>query len=760
MREESHELLLEFFSEEIPARMQKEAARQLEDKLASKLQEYKLSYTEIKTYVTPRRLAAIVTGLPIHSAASTERKRGPRSDGSRESLKGFVQKNIENNKKHASNVEVTIEQLKANNALVDIDGYWYFIAESPSKNTEELLSEIIQYILGNFHWPKSMRWSNKPFRWIRPLHNVLAVFNERPIALNLPDIYSEPYVWGHRVISAENSPGSESSRFSDRPQIKSFSDYKYQLEKNGVIISREERMKAIEEQIRSQLSGNSFHKQSLKLVPDPELLELVAGLVEFPHVLMGNIDPKFMDLPEELLISFMRNHQFYFSIRYNNERLAPYFLVVSNVPETRHVVIIQQGYERVLQARLSDAQFFYNQDLACTLEHHGEKLNQRLFHNRLGTMADKIERMQALAPTVWRSLEQVLLTEKLPEKAGLSLAALQRAIALCKADLATSVVNEFPELQGIMGSYYAATQQEHHDICTAIREHYSPKGLEDAVPSKPLSILLAITDQIDNLTGFFMAKLIPSGSRDPFALRRSALGLIRIIRDNHLSIELAEIINAAYEIFSQQFKSESKTEYASLPELMATLAEFFSDRLLAILKNENIPHKVAMAAVGRGVSNIATPDQQIKPCINVLLCFRLAEALRDLIATEIGEKLLSGYQRAANIVEIEQKKQKEKYSGNYETNLFKHEAERSLDRALKNAEKQMMNVNTQDQISVAEIKRQVDLLAGLQNPIDEFFKAVMVNDSDPQVRTNRLNLLAAISKSCSNIADLRHFIVD
>ncbi|UXN70416.1 glycine--tRNA ligase subunit beta [Devosia neptuniae] len=666
------ELLLELFSEEIPARFQRRAAEDLRKGVTNALVDAGLVYEGAKAFVTPRRLALTVTGLPARSPDTREEKKGPKVGAPQPAIDGFLR---------AAGL-ASIDQAKIESDPKKGDFYVAHISK-PGADAVDLLSAILPKILTDFPWAKSMRWGTGTFNWVRPLRAITATFgaeNEEPVVIPFAsnELNSGQTTFGHRFLAPEAI------------KVRRFDDYAAALERAKVVLDIDRR----KDIIKTDAEHLAF-AQGLTVIADEGLLEEVAGLVEWPVVMMGSFDPDFLKLPEEVIIATIRANQKCFCLRDANGKLAPNFIITANTIATDGGAVITAGNERVIRARLSDAAFFYQGDLALPLEHGLPKLEDTVFHAKLGTQFQRVERLVKLAGEI------ALQVGANPERA-------KRAAMLAKADLTAGMVGEFPELQGLMGRYYAAAQGEPADIATAIEMHYKPLGPTDKVPTEPTSIAVALADKLDLLTGFWAIDEKPTGSRDPFALRRAALGVIRIISENGLKFPL-------------------KVE----PDLLA----FFHDRLKVSLRDAGARHDLVDAVISADSNDILTITQR-------------AEALSTLLSSEDGKNLLAGYKRAANILAAEEKKDGKSYAGAVDQDILQSAEETALAFAV-----DAVHAAVSAHVAKGDYKGAMAELATLRGPVDAFFTAVLVNDADPAVRANRLNLLARLRDTMHLVAD-------
>lgn len=664
------ELLLELLSEEIPARMQKRAADDLSRLMAAGLKDAKLDFQSTHTYVTPRRLALFVDGLPETQPDMREEKKGPAVGAPEQAINGFLKSNG-----LASVDDCEVREVKGKPT-------YFVVIEKRGGDTADILPELMNGVFQKLPWPKSMKWGDGHGPWVRPLQGVLCVFDAKPVKdVAFGDQPAGNMTVGHRFLS----PGPIKD-------IKDFDDYKARLYKAKVMLDASERRTMI------QRNADDLAKvQNLTVRPDIGLLDEVAGLVEWPVVLIGRIDDAFMDVPPEVLIAAMRGHQKYFSCLDADGNLAPRFIMVSNMETPDNGKAIIHGNERVLRARLADARFFWDVDCKTSLESRLGDLGDIVFHAKLGSVADKAGRMEKLAGSLAPSID------------GCDKDLAKRAARLCKADLVSGMVGEFPALQGIMGGYYARNDGEDPQIATAITNHYAPAGPGDTCPTRPVSIAVALADKIDTLTGFWAIDEKPTGSKDPFALRRAALGVIRLITENNLRLGLLSVFDDA--------------------DLLA----FFADRLKVHLKEEGVRHDLIDAVFALGEDDL------------VRILARV-EALGDFVDSEDGANLHTAYKRAANILKIEEKKDGRSYDG--EASEGEQPEEKDLHGALKAADTACAKALETENFAAA-----MTALAALRGPVDAFFDQVTVNCDDANLRENRLKLLSGIRAVMGLVAD-------
>lgn len=666
------ELLVELFSEEIPARMQRKAAEDLKKAVTNALVDAGLVYEGAKAFVTPRRLALTVTGLPARSPDTREERKGPRVGSPQQAIDGFLK---------AAGLS-SIEQAKIES---DPKKGEFYVAHIEKKGADatDILATLLPKVITGFDWPKSMQWGNGGLTWVRPLRAITATFgaeNEEPVVIPFKSntVTAGQTTYGHRFLAPQAI------------RVRRFDDYVQALEKARVVLDIDRR----KEIIRADADNLAF-AQGLTVIHDEGLLEEVAGLVEWPVVMMGSFDPAFLEVPEEAIIATIRANQKCFCLRDSSGKLAPFFIITSNQVAEDGGKTITAGNERVIRARLSDARFFYNQDLALPLEHGLPKLEESVFHAKLGTEFQRVERIVKLAaeiaPQVGANVEQA-----------------KRAAMLAKADLVTGMVGEFPELQGTMGRYYALAQGEPSAIANAVADHYKPLGPTDLVPGEPVAIAVALADKLDMLTGFWSIDEKPTGSRDPFALRRAALGVIRIVTDNKLTFPL---------------------------QVEPDLLSFFHDRLKVTLRDAGARHDLVDAVIGKDSNDI-------------LEITRRVEALGQLLGSDDGVNLLAGYRRAANILSIEEKKDKRSYDAPVAEEQLKLDEEIALADAIMKADAAVAA-----KVAANDYPAAITALATLRQPVDKFFEAVLVNDPDAAVRANRLSLLTKLRDTMRMVAD-------
>ncbi|HEY3916249.1 MAG TPA: glycine--tRNA ligase subunit beta [Stellaceae bacterium] len=672
------ELLLELLTEEIPARMQTVAAEELRRLAEIALQEANLAVTKLTSFVTPRRLTLHAEGLPVDQPGSVEEKRGPRVGAPQNAIDGFL--------KSAGLTSLDECEKRA----TDKGEFYFAVVKRAGQATKDVLPGLLLEVIRGLPWPKSMRFPAAPFRWVRPLQSVLCLLDGRIVKLDLGAVPVGMETRGHRFLAKASF------------NVSRFADYRQELRNFYVVLDAGERRAMI----AAGLAAAARDAQ-LTLKPDEALLEEVTGLVEWPVVLMGRIDAAFMTLPPEVLTTSMRTHQKYFACLDQNGALASHFLLVSNMKTADGGKAIVAGNERVLRARLSDAKFFWDQDRKAKLESRVPKLKERVFHAKLGSMLDKTSRNMRLAEVLAASLGAD------PQQA-------RRAAELAKADLSTGMVGEFPELQGVMGRYYALQDGEDKAVAAAIAEHYSPLGPSDRCPAAPLSVAVALADKLDTLVGFFAINEKPTGSKDPYALRRAALGVIRLIIENKLRLHLLPLFRAA----------------VAKGDPSAELLEFFADRLKVALRDQGVRHDLIAAVFALG-----NEDDLVRLLARV-------EALGAFLKTEDGANLLVAYRRASNIVRIEEGKDKTRYADPPDPARFSETAETVLAARLKDATAESGKAFESENFAGA-----MAALARLRMPVDEFFNKVTVNADDRELRANRLRLLSQIRDTLNRMAD-------
>ena len=764
------DLLIELFSEEIPARMQTRAADDLRKLVTDGLVEAGLTYAGAAAFSTPRRLTLSLDGLSAESKPVREERRGPKVGAPEKAIEGFLR-----------GAGVALEDLKIRD---DKKGQVYFaVMTKPGRMAADIIAEVLENAIRNFPWPKSMRWGNGTLKWVRPLHTILCILIDEAgsevVPLDVDGITCGNTTRGHRFLAP------------DAFSVTSFDDYEAKLKRAHVVLRADDRAEAIWNDATTQAFA-----LGLEVVEDRGLLAEVAGLVEWPVVLLGRIDDDFLGLPPEVLQTSMKEHQKFFSVRNPKSGRIERFVTVANMETADQGATILAGNQKVLAARLADAKFFWENDLR-TVERQGMKawtdqLSNVTFHAKLGSQADRIERIAALA-------------REIAPHVGAKPDLAEEAARIAKADLASEMVYEFPELQGLMGRYYAQAAGHNDGVPQACEEHYSPLGPSDDVPSAPVSVAVALADKIDTLTGFWAIDEKPTGSKDPFALRRAALGVSRLIWENEVHISLEELFRWRFERLREplallgvlgalrkdgallrvgspsegdkfsrttQFydDQESLTDFnysdfgncvgsghiyriIAFPELQelaefapyrydvpavaSDLLYFFHDRLKVFLKDKGIRHDIIDAC-------IAMPGND-----DLTLLVKRAEALSATLATDDGENLIQGFKRANNILTQAEEKDGVEYSYGADLKFAEDPSEKALFEALDAADAKIAPAMVAEDFSTA-----MTAMAALRDPIDAFFNTVQVNDERQVVRRNRLNLLSRIRKICLSVADL------
>ncbi len=744
------DLLIELFSEEIPARMQRRAAGDMKARVTEGLVEAGLTYAGAAAFSTPRRLALAIEGLAKESPTVTEERKGPRVDAPDKAIEGFLR-----------GAGVTRDALEVRD---EKKGQVYFARVTrPGRPADLIVAEVLEAVIRNFPWPKSMRWGGGTLRWVRPLHSILCILTDevgeaRTVDLEVDGIRAGNTTEGHRFMGH--------GRFA----VMGFEDYQARLKRDKVLLDPEERARHI-----WQEATNLAFASGLEVVEDKGLLEEVSGLVEWPVTLMGEIGAEFLDLPPEVLQTSMKEHQKFFSVRNTATGRIERFVTVANIETADHGATILAGNQKVLAARLSDAKFFWENDLRVAKEGMGawiEQLSHVTFERQLGTQADRIARIRALAREV-------------APMVGADAELAEEAARVVKADLSSEMVYEFPELQGLMGRYYAEAAGLPEEVAAACEAHYSPLGPSDEVPRSSVSVTVALADKLDMLTGFWAIDQKPTGSKDPFALRRAALGVIRIVLENGLRIgldrfidgqllrhkiglnrrkasegeidtleevldEVAEhgVFGAAFHAVLDRLKDRDgapetgegsllRTVGDAVPDLSTDLLAFFHDRLKVYLRDQGLRHDVIDACLELGSGD------------DLMLIVARARALQEVLATEDGENLVQGFKRANNILVQAEEKDGVEYSFGADPNFAEAEEETALFAALDAAEAAIAEAVKAEDFAAA-----MGAMAALRGPIDDFFEAVQINTDNQVVRRNRLNLLSRIRHICLQAADL------
>ncbi|OWU71875.1 glycyl-tRNA synthetase subunit beta [Roseovarius sp. 22II1-1F6A] len=740
------DLLIELFSEEIPARMQGRAASDLKKLMTDGLVEAGLTYASAAAFSTPRRLVLTVEGLLAESPTLREERKGPRVDAPEKALEGFLRA-----------TGLTRDQLEPRD---DKKGQvWFATLEKPGRAADVIVAEALERTVRNFPWPKSMRWGAGSLRWVRPLHSILCILvteaGAETVPLEIDGITAGNTTRGHRFMA----PGAEIA-------VQSFDDYAAKLKRAHVVLDPAERA----DHIWNDATNTAF-AQGLEVVEDAGLLTEVAGLVEWPVVLMGAIGADFLDLPPEVLQTSMKEHQKFFSVRNPKTGRIEKFVTVANVETADQGATILAGNQKVLSARLSDAKFFWENDLRVAkagMDPWTDALDNVTFHNKLGTQAERISRIAALA-------------RAFAPRVGADPDLAEEAARIAKADLSSEMVYEFPELQGLMGRYYAEAAGRDAAVAAAAEEHYRPLGPSDAVPDAPVSVAVALADKLDTLAGFWAIDEKPTGSKDPYALRRAALGVIRIVLSNDLRIQLSDfILRGLFQVFLKLQKAEGgsdlRRDYAAafdiseddlrdlaLDDLQGRiepdairagianlnadadadlntpehLLGFIHDRLKVYLRDQGIRHDVIDACLARPGADDLT------------LLVKRATALQAFLDTDDGEPLLQGFKRANNILTQAEARDGVAYEFGPDRKYASDPAELALFDALDAAEPRISAALAGEDYAAA-----MGEMAGLRAPIDAFFEAVQVNAKEQITRRNRLNLLHRIRETCMTVADL------
>ncbi len=681
------ELFLEVFGEEIPARMQVAAEQRMAETLSKALKDAGLGGDAPRSWSGPRRIAVSISGVATSQPDLNEERRGPRADAPEQAIAGFLK-------------GAGISRDQAETRSTPKGDFLFAVINKKGQAASDVIPDMISGLLAQFSWPKSMRWGRGKQRWVRPLHRINVIFDGKPLAGTMPlsdqaddQIAFGALSFGHRMLSPQDVPLTTGDAYEDA------------LAPHFVMVDRQKRIDHITATMADMTASEN------RVVKDDQgLMAEVAGLVEYPHPIMGTIQDDFMSLPQEILVVSMRSHQKYFAVLEQDGKLAPRFITIANMtPDAARDDMIRAGNERVLSARLADARFFWDQDRAAPLESGLPRLKGITFFEGLGSMSDKADRMAKLAGVI-------------AEKIGADVNAAKRAALLAKADLVSETVGEFPELQGIIGGYLAAFD-ESEAVATAITDHYRPEGPQDTVPSDPLTIAVALADKIDTLTGFFGIGELPTGSKDPFALRRAALGVLRLVAQNNLDLRLNEVFTEATKGFSFEKSSDE-------------LLPFLHDRLKVWLRDQGIRHDVVTAVVRMN-------DSRHDDLVHLI---SLAQTLADVLTSDDGQGLMAGYRRASNILSAEEKKDKATYNGDVNKDLLQGDAEQSLF-------KEVVTLSEYTLKSTDDMVAQINRLGQLRGPIDAFFDQTTVNDDDANIRVNRLNLLGKIRGLMEILAD-------
>jgi len=661
------ELLLELFSEEIPARMQAKAAEDLKAMITNGLVDAGLVYEGAQAHATPRRLVLSVEGLNARAADTLEERKGPRTDAPKLAIDGFLK-----------STGLSFEELTVQD---DKKGKFYIgTIKKPGQLATEVVSELVPNVIRKFPWPKSMRWGSGQLRWVRQLLSIICTFDGEVVPFEIEGIASGSTTRGHRFLSTKAI------------EVRRFEDYAQKLHKAHVIVDAGARA----ETIRAEAKNLAF-AQGLAMIEDEGLLREVAGLVEWPVLLMGEFDKSFLNVPPEVIVTTIKNNQKCFALRDKSDKLSNRYLLVSNMLASDGGKTIVAGNNKVIAARLSDAKFFWDQDRKTNLEELLPKLDSITFHAKLGSQGERVKRVEVLAGEIAKTIGADVEKTKL-------------AARLAKADLVTGMVGEFPELQGLMGHYYALDQGQDVHVAEAIRDHYKPQGPSDTIPVSKIGQAVALADKLDTLVGFWAIDEKPTGSKDPYALRRAALGVIRIILDKSLRLPMNR----------------------SGDDLLA----FFADRLKVYLKDQGARHDLIDAVFSLGGQD------------DLLMIVRRVEALSKFLEIDDGKNLLSGVKRASNILKIEEKKDGVSFSGAPNDKILVKGEEKALFTAVNQAE-----ALARKAVAAEDFEAAMKAIAKLRGPVDAFFEHVIVNDPDHNYRENRLKLLNRIRAATLTVAD-------
>ena len=682
------QLLLEIFSEEIPARMQQGAARDLERMASDRLKAAGLAWEALNVFAGPRRLTLVIDGLPTAAEDRNEEVKGPKTSAPAQALEGFLRK-----------TGLTQDQ------LVERDGVWFAEISSKGRQTTEVFAEAVDQIVRSFPWPKSMRWGTGSLRWVRPIKRIIALFDGAVVPFEIDGIQSGDVTEGHRFLG------------SGKPfAVKDFADYRAKLERDFVLLDVADRKLRILDGAKAACAA-----RGLALVDDDGLLDEVAGLAEWPTPILGDMDPQFLSLPPEVVRLSMKVHQKYFAVRDpSKDGLAPNFLVVANVEATDGGKALAAGNSRVLSARLNDARFFWDEDQKVGFDAWNDKLKGVTFHAKLGTLAERVDRIAALAreiaPLVGADADQA-----------------EQAARLSKADLASGMVSEFPELQGIMGGYYARLAGYPDAVADAVRDHYKPQGPGDTVPTAPVTVAVAIAEKLDTLVGFFAIDEKPTGSRDPYALRRAALGVIRLVLENEVRLGVQGAASMAK--WADAVSGLRWQRQVDELSLQSEVAAFFADRLTVLLRDQGQRHDLVAAVFALGDDDLVR-------------IVRRVEALAAFLATDDGANLLAGYKRASNILKAEEKKGPLP-EGAVATGLANQPAEETALAFAAAAAATAVDAS----LETEDFAAAMTALAALRGPVDAFFTGVMVNSDVAEERDNRLKLLGQVRGVMGRVAD-------
>ena len=702
------ELFIELFSEEIPARMQAKAAEDLRSLITNGLVEAGLTYEGAQAHVTPRRLALSIEGLNANAGDMREERKGPRTDAPKPAIDGFLKST----------------GLKLENLTVQDDkkGQFYIATIFKSgRATPEIVAELVPDVIRKFPWPKSMRWGSGQLRWVRQLLSIICTFDGEVVPFEVDGIASGNATRGHRFLSTKMI------------EVRRFDDYVQKLRKSHVIVDAATRA----ETIRAEAKNLAFAR-GLEMIEDDGLLKEVAGLVEWPVVLMGEFDKNFLAVPPEVIVTTIKNNQKCFALRDRQGQLSNHYLLVSNMVASDGGKTIIAGNNKVIAARLSDAKFFWDQDRKTKLENLLPKLDTITFHAKLGSQGDRVKRIEVLAGEIAKTIGADVEKSKL-------------AARLAKTDLVTGMVGEFPELQGLMGHYYALDQGHDREVAEAIRDYYKPQGPSDSIPVSKIGQAVALADKLDTLVGFWAIDEKPTGSKDPYALRRAALGVIRTVAESQLRLPLLQFfVSTDDRLFSGISEKKPSREWFGSARAVALidwhgrkinvqlvdLLAFFADRLKVYLKDQGARHDLIDAVFSLGGQD------------DLLMIVRRVEALSKFLETDDGKNLLAGVKRASNILKIEEKKDNRSFDGAPNDKMLIKGEEKALFTAVNQAE-----ALARKAVAAEDFEAAMKAIAKLRGPVDEFFEHVIVNDPNKDYRENRLKLLNRIRAATLAVAD-------
>tara|TARA_B110000503_G_scaffold142861_1_gene241326 strand:- start:5795 stop:7813 length:2019 start_codon:yes stop_codon:yes gene_type:complete len=666
------ELLLELCSGEIPAMMQQKAAIAYKDIFTKYFTDNAINFDQIDVYIGPRRLTIHITGVATQLAASSKELKGPKVSSPQGAIDGFCRSN-----------NIIPKDLKR----TEIKGIELYVYEqkTPKRNTKDILLDSLHVPISEYVWPKSMYWGRYKMKWVRPLQNILCIFDSQTIPFEFGHLTANNQCYGHRFMAPEVH------------EVSSFAEYKRILEDNFVILDSMDRKKYIQSELEKEAK-----KLGLIIKDDPVLLEEVVGLVEYPQILVGKIDKQFLSVPSEILVNAMRIHQKYFSLFDQEGNFAPYFLFVSNIVSTDKDVVVS-GNEKVLSARLADALYFYNQDLKTSLQDKSQRLDKVIFHAKIGSVREKTLRLAEIVKFIDPSNKHVV-----------------QAALLCKSDIVSEIVDEFPTLQGIMGYYYAKAESLDSEVAIAIRDHYKPQGPADHCPSNSAAIL-ALADKMDSLCGLMLAGEKPSGSKDPFALRRQALGIIRIILENKLSMNLLDLVVFA----ANEFKDKLEVS----DTLKQQIISFLEERLKYFFKDQYEVNVIASVLDLNIESNLIEVQSKL-------------QAIKEFLSSSNGYDLLIAYKRASNILGTTT------LQGKIDESAFVSANEIALFSIINSCDSKII-----ESIAAKNYTKSLQLLASMRDPISKFFDNVMVKDKDIIIANNRMLLLASVKQVFDKIAN-------